>query len=103
MILDPDYARIYTQARVSAWQYGWAIALHGSGSRDLDLLLVPWIEKPGAGHEHVVKWIAMNTGTKLVGEPSQRPHGRLTYTLHLPDDVRWVDLSVMPMTPRCPP
>lgn len=47
MIADPDYARIFTQARILAWQYGYACLAHGSFTRDLDLLLVPWADRVG--------------------------------------------------------
>jgi hypothetical protein len=98
-ISDPDYARIYTQARIIAWQYGFALVMHGSATRDLDLLLVPWTERASdQTAEHVVKRIANVTGTTISGEPSSKPHGRKAYTLLLPgvSEVRWVDLSVMP-------
>lgn len=41
-IIDPDYARIYSQVRIIAWQYGYSCSAQGSFTRDLDLLLVPW-------------------------------------------------------------
>lgn len=44
-IIDPDYARIFTVARLLAWQEGYALAMHGSFTRDLDLLAVPWTDK----------------------------------------------------------
>jgi hypothetical protein len=41
-IIDPDYARIFTMSRVLAWQEGYALLFHGSFTRDLDLIAVPW-------------------------------------------------------------
>lgn len=41
-LIDPDYGRIYTKLHCLARSYGFACVLHGSGARDLDLLLVPW-------------------------------------------------------------
>jgi len=94
---DPDYARIFTQARVIAWQHGFALLAHGSYSRDLDLLMVPWEDRAHRGIvPAVIKRIAQVTGTSIKGEPSDKPHGRKAYTLHLPDMVRWIDLSVIP-------
>ena len=98
-IIDPDYARIYTQARIIAWQFGFSIMMHGSFTRDLDLLMVPWEERasddivPG-----VVDRIAKIANLRMhAGDPVEKPHGRKSYILHFPDgDVRWVDLSVMP-------
>lgn len=97
MISDPDYARFFTQARVITWQFGFALVPHGSCTRDLDLLMLPWEERAYNGVVlPVIKRIADVTGTSLKGEPSDKPHGRKAYTLFLPDMVRWVDLSVFP-------
>ena len=95
-ILDPDYARIYTQARIVAWQYGWALLAHGSKSRDLDLLLVPW-EVRAFDPDFIVLRIADVAGLTIQGPPSEKPHGRKSWSLMLPgfSEVRWVDLSAM--------
>lgn len=94
---DPDYARIFTQARIIAWQYGFALVAHGSFTRDLDLLMVPWEERAYSSIvPAIINRIAHVTGTSVKGEPGDKPHGRKAYTLFLPDRVRWVDLSVMP-------
>ena len=95
-IIDPDYARIFTQARIMAWQYGYACLAHGSFTRDLDLLLVPWADRtvPEAGG--VVNRIADVCGLKVQhGCPSDKPHGRRAWSLMLPGfgEVRWVDVS----------
>jgi hypothetical protein len=95
-LADPDYARIFTQARVIAWQFGFALLGHGSFTRDLDLLMVPWEDRASDDVvSAVINRIARVTGTTVKGEPKDKPHGRKAYTLFLPDTVRWVDLSVM--------
>lgn len=97
---DPDYARIFTQARIIAWQFGFALLGHGSYTRDLDLLMVPWEARAGDSIvPGVINRIAQVTGTTVKGEPKDKPHGRKAYTLFLPDMLRWVDLSVMPCAP----
>lgn len=104
MIADPDYARIHTQARIVAWQYGYACTLHGSLTRDLDLLLVPWVEKPGGGPDQIIRLIADACGLDIPGDSwdkpmtyTAKPHGRRAVSLHFPGkDRRWVDISVMP-------
>jgi hypothetical protein len=94
---DPDYARFFTRARIIAWQYGFALIAHGSFTRDLDLLMVPWEARAyDKIVPAVVNLIAQVTETTVKGEPSDKPHGRKAYTLFLPDMVRWVDLSVVP-------
>lgn len=94
-IIDPDYARIFTQARIVAWQYGYACCAQGSFTRDLDLLLVPWAETATREIDGVVARIADVAGLKVQGAPSNKPHGRKAWTLMLPGfgEVRWVDLS----------
>lgn len=108
MILDPDYARIFTQARIVALQYGFACMAHGSYTRDLDLLLVPWEERASDKiAEQVIRIIAdacdLNgkAGPMKHSDPLDfiaKPHGRRAVSLYLPGmkDRRWVDISVMP-------
>lgn len=97
-IVDPDYARIFTQARVVAWQYGYACLAHGSFTRDLDLLLVPWADRAIPDAEEVVQRIADVCGLRVQGPPTKKPHGRLAWSLLLPGnlEVRWVDVSAIP-------
>ena len=102
-IIDPDYARIYTKARILAWQYGFALVMHGSFTRDLDLLLVPWTEKAiDSDGDRIVRMLADSCEITIQGEASTKPHGRRTYTLTFKGfgDPRWVDLSIMPCKPE---
>ncbi len=101
-IIDPDYARIYTQVRIIAWSYGFACLAHGSFTRDLDIVLVPWTVGATRAPKDMVAHIADVTSLKVQGEPTQQPHGRQTWTLLLPGfgEVRWVDLSIFPSKER---
>lgn len=111
-IIDPDYARIYTQARIIAWQYGYACVMHGSFTRDLDLLLVPWEARAYDNHEQLLKLIADACGLqfrdgvkpvyKAVADWTEKPHGRKSCSLFFPEaaDRRWIDISVLPCTPK---
>src|SRR6478609_8397609 len=97
-IIDPDYARIYTVVRLLAWQEGYAAVIHGSFTRDLDIVCVPWAERC-CEPEHIVRRIlASNLGLVQNLEPTLKPHGRLAWTLQLPEfgDPRFVDVSVFP-------
>jgi len=97
-IIDPEYARIYTMARTLAWQEGYAICLHGSFTRDLDLMAIPWTAQP-CTPKHLVNRILDATGLRsLDKEATVKDHGRLSWTLVLPSfaDPRFVDFSVMP-------
>lgn len=96
-IIDPDYGRVFTIARVIAWQEGYSISAQGSFTRDLDLLAVPWTETARMDTDILVQRIANAAGLKIQGEPSDKPHGRKAWTLLFPTfgDPRFVDLSVM--------
>jgi hypothetical protein len=99
-IMDPDYARIFTKARLLAWQEGYALALHGSFTRDLDLVAVPWTEK-ACEPEHLVRRILAaceETLREQHGNPGTKPHGRKVWTLIFSafGDPRFVDLSIFP-------
>lgn len=118
MLIDPDYARIYTKLRIQGWQYGWAVVLHGSNTRDLDLLMVPWDEHcvPESA-ERVLKMFVDSEkdaqGQQLLRfrfqqfeQPtykvevdwSPKPFGRKATSLFFRafGDPRWVDVSVCP-------
>jgi hypothetical protein len=107
-IIDPDYARVYTQARIIAWQYGYACVMHGSFTRDLDLLLVPWAGHAGPNHDQLLKLIAQACGLrfrdgeediyKSKADWTDKPHGRKACSLFFPQfgDQRWVDISIIP-------
>lgn len=96
-IIDREYGSVYTLARIIAWQEGYALALHGSFTRDLDLVAVPWTDA-ACEPEHLAKRIEEATKLKMNGEPTKRPFGRLTWTLIFPEfsNPRFVDLSIMP-------
>jgi hypothetical protein len=107
-IIDPDYARVYTQARIIAWQYGYACVMHGSFTRDLDLLLVPWENHASGNGDQLLKLIAQACGLRFKdGEEnilkstvdwSDKPHRRKACSLYFPafGDRRWVDISIVP-------
>lgn len=96
-IIDPDYARVFTMARIVAWQHGYSICAQGSFTRDLDLLMVPWTDHAHAKVDHIVARICDAAGlTVQHGSPSEKPYGRKAWSLLFPgfSDPRWVDLSV---------
>lgn len=97
-IIDPDYAAFFTVARLVGWSYGYAIAMHGSFTRDLDLIAVPWTEQAQEANR-VLRNIESRTGWKrLKEEGSSHPHGRLVWTLTSQkfECPRFVDLGFMP-------
>lgn len=90
-----------------AKQHGYALGVHGTLGRDLDLIAVPWIEE-AADHEKLIEAMAHVAGGKvpvmfqddsgqLCDNPILRPHGRLGYVIHLGGGP-YIDVSVMPKT-----
>lgn len=109
--IDPDYARIYTKARIMGWQYGWAVVIHGSMTRDLDLLMVPWdAHCMPESAERVLRMLAQAENLRFKNQTdemkwheapvdwSDKPHGRKATSLFFRSfgDPRWVDVSVAP-------
>lgn len=102
-IIDPDYGRVYTIIRKLAWEEGYAIGLHGSFTRDLDLIAVPW-EDRACEPEHLVARIVDATDLRSPSSnPGKKPQGRLVWTLLFKgfNDPRFVDLSIMPSARVC--
>lgn len=105
-IIDPDYARIFTISRCLAWSEGYALLFHGSFTRDLDLIAVPWTNA-ACEPRKLVKRVIMDcknleylqkSNPQETEEGSPKEHGRLAWTLVFKafGDPRFVDFSVMP-------
>lgn len=77
---------------------GYAIAVHGSLHRDLDVVAIPWVEhalEPTGLMAHF-----RNIGlTMKPGDPVVKPHGRLAYTIMIGGSL-FMDLSVIPPVPK---
>lgn len=100
-IIDPDYARVFTKARCIAWQYGYAVLMNGSFTRDLDLLLVPWTDQASRSisPQYLIQRICSTCQLRENGHPpTSKPHGRTAYTLLFNEfgDPRFIDISFIP-------
>lgn len=96
------YAKAYTVMVPVAREHGYALAQHGSMTRDLDVVAVPWVEEVSAPKD-LAEALAAAIGWDLAngdGSPGWKPHGRLAITLVDNETGLWVDLSVMPTKPR---
>lgn len=98
------FALILPLIRETARKLGYAIALHGSMRRDLDLIAVPWVDDAVAP-EVLVQMLIQELGGKCpdmhkfkegdtVGMPMVKPHGRHAYSIQLNDYACWIDLSI---------
>lgn len=96
----PAYAAMYPILCEVARAHGYALTIHGTLNRDLDLVAIPWTDEAAPAEELVA---AMRNRSQLFEFPSGhsildasvKPHGRLAYTIPLMGDT-FVDLSVMP-------
>lgn len=87
------------RVRAIARHCGYAVAVHGSQQRDLDLIAVPWTD--GAVGNRALVETLMERGPFALGETVEKPHGRIGYVLHgVPGNVgvKYIDLSVTPRT-----
>jgi hypothetical protein len=113
------YAQIFPMIREKAKELGYAIGLHGSMLRDLDLIAMPWIEEAVdtktlitsiadmlGGHIPYHGGNFINGEWKICDMPSIRPHGRESWTISFvhsaatgvlaPGMQFFIDISVMP-------
>ena len=99
--LAPAYACIYHGLCDVARREGYALAIHGSVTTDLDLIAVPWGEGASAP-ETVVEAIKSHVGAcqfnldehgKETQEPTLKPHGRLAWKFHFLGGA--IDLSIV--------
>lgn len=83
---------------------GYAVAVHGSQIRDLDLLAVPWTEETAYTPQMLAECIAKALPGVVKGPWEKKPHGRQAIVIF--PRVRWgfdtwyIDLSVMPRRRR---
>lgn len=99
-MIAPWYVMAYTKLERLAWRHGYALALHGSMARDLDLIAVPWTDdadSPEKLLESFRRFIVKNAQVNLkIGSATAKPHGRQGYVIPIGHDGHYLDLSIMP-------
>lgn len=86
--------------REAARACGYALAVHGSETRDFDVIAAPWIETASGpfGLVHAI-CIAIDGFISEDKEyPVHKPHGRLSWSIQIGGGA-YIDLSVMPLHP----
>jgi hypothetical protein len=94
-------------------EVGYAIAIHGSWARDLDVVAVPWTENAVNAERLILHLMTAvdgrlrNGASKPEGseewirkhgsEPAVMPHGRRAWSIHVGNEGLYVDVSVMPL------
>lgn len=86
----------------TARKHGYALAIHGTVTQDLDLIAVPWTDEAAPAavvvealrrHFAYVETVPAELRTE---QATPKPHGRLAWNLYL-DHGGKVDLSVLPL------
>lgn len=104
--------RILGPIRMVAREHGYAVAVHGSLVRDIDLIAAPWVEE--CSSQKVVAEAIRETAAKILGYaigPSShdvkmegdalKHHGRRCFSYYLPGpEGIYIDLSVMAPCPE---
>lgn len=90
------YACLWLAMTKTANRCGYALALHGSMNRDMDVVAIPWVDDCDTGWQLVYK-LSKKHGL-LIDKPikKKKPHGRIAYALLFPGSSAYIDLSIMP-------
>ena len=106
------YSRILPLLINIGRECGYAIAVHGSYQRDLDILAVPWVVE-AISAEELISAIKHKLGLHLSSHPeirdngSPRAHGRRAWSFYFDSesaaelDGPYIDISVMPRGKIC--
>lgn len=99
--------------RAKAREHGYALAYHGSFSRDIDVVAVPWLDRASTAPELAgilraeIERVTGRTAFWLDDPkakpldyihrfPEPKPHGRLAWSIHIAGSGTYVDLSIIP-------
>ena len=96
----PFYAVLYPRLREAARKHGYALALHGSLAKDLDVIAVPWTVDASDATDLVKSLVEAAGGMLQPGSQpvAHKPHGRRVVVIMLGAQGGYVDLSIMPKT-----
>ena len=86
----PDLTRIWGLAR----EVGYAVGLHGSLKRDMDLIAVPWAEE-AVGNAELIDHLCKGLPAVRIGGPEHKPHKRVAVTLQMDGYFKPIDLSIV--------
>lgn len=92
----PVYCALYPELAEIARRHGYALAIHGSLGRDMDLVCIPWIEAPSDPEEVVNDIVAKFALRRHQKDWVVKEHGRRAYILNIAFGECAIDLSFMP-------
>jgi hypothetical protein len=95
------YAVLYAKLREAARLHGYALTLHGSLVKDLDVVAVPWVEDAAAPDVLTRAIVDAAGGMVPPGKhvTTTKPHGRACVTIFLGGTGGYIDLSITPRQP----
>ena len=97
----PVYCSLYPALAEITREHGYALAIHGTLGRDMDLICIPWTEKPSAPFDVVTaicKEFALRPAMTDGGPCAKKLHGRMAYAIVFAGGG-FIDLSFMPVVP----
>lgn len=93
------YAMYYGDMQEIAREHGYALAIHGSLMRDMDLVLIPWVDNPKPYMDVLRAWSEKRIGFERVDKvpydtTAKKPHGRIAFTMHT-GGGGYIDISII--------
>ncbi len=90
------YACMWEDIRQCAMNCGWAVALHGSLSSDMDIMAMPWVDKAVPFEVLVAKISQLFDGNQIAENYyityDEKPHNRVVATIPIFADF-YLDIS----------
>ena len=94
----PFYPLYYVSMAKTCREHGYALTVHGSMIRDLDLVAIPWTEDCSTEYVLIQSLIARHQ--LMEGNPvkKDKPHGRKAYVFigFGGEETGYIDFSIMP-------
>lgn len=89
--------------RLAAKGCGYALAVHGSQARDIDLVAIPWVDGAQDADKLSERLCGVLAGilgrATTSGDWVEKPHGRRAKLIYTPGPAE-IDLSVMPIVAK---
>jgi hypothetical protein len=101
--IEAFLAEVLPGLQLAARGCGYALTVHGSLARDIDLVAIPWTENADTAPllvQRLCGALSASTGRALQmreDDWTEKPHGRRAVTIILPGMCPEIDLSVMPI------
>jgi len=92
------YASIWPDLRDAAMDCGWALGLHGSLSKDMDIMAMPWVEGAKPVEEMIKALSGCFTESRFAEQhlvpKTGKPNGRVVYTMSIWADF-YLDINII--------